>query len=77
MGFFVLSVVEAAEALPAYTDDEWLGALISSAHEIGRYASAAATSGDAASVGAAKRCVAALHEAMAAFDLRNGNLRRS
>jgi len=57
---------EATEALPGYTDDEWLGALISSAHEIGRYAAAAATSGDAASVGAAKRCVGALHEAMAA-----------
>ena len=61
----------------AYTDEEWLGAMISATHEIGRYASAAATCGDTRSVGAASAVTHALHDALAAFDLRNGNLRRS
>ena len=59
------------------TDEEWLGALISSAHEIGRYANGAATCGDVRSVHAARDVVTALHDALAAFDLRNGGLRRS
>lgn len=61
----------------AYADEEWLGALISSAHEIGRYASGAATIGDTRSVHAARSVVSDLHDAMATFDLRNGNLRKS
>ena len=60
-----------------YSDEEWLGALVSSAHEIGRYASGAATCGDTRSVHAARSVVGSLHDAMAAFDLRNGNLRKS
>ena len=67
----------AAATVASYTDEEWLGGLVSAAHEIGRYASVAATAGDVASVEAARAVVGALHEAMQAFDLRNGNLRRS
>lgn len=67
----------ASDASTCYMDEEWLGALISSAHEIGRYANAAATAGDAASLAAARGVVVALHDAMADFDLRNGSLRRS
>ena len=61
----------------ACTDEEWLGGLISASHEIGRYASNAATAGDTASVRASAAVVAALHEEMEAFDFRNGGLRRS
>jgi predicted translin family RNA/ssDNA-binding protein len=67
----------ADDDLGSYTDDEWLGALMSSAHEIGRYAASAATRGDTRSVQAARAVVSALHDSMAAFDLRNGNLRRT
>ena len=61
----------------ACTDEEWLGGLISASHEIGRYASNAATAGDTASVRASAAVVAALHEELEAFDFRNGGLRRS
>ena len=62
---------------PSYTDEEWLQGLIGAAHEIGRYANVVATAGDTRSVEAARAVVNALHEALQAFDLRNGPLRRS
>ena len=67
----------AAVPTPSYTDEEWLQGLISAAHEIGRYANVMATAGDTHSVEAARAVVNALHEALQAFDLRNGPLRRS
>ena len=67
----------AATSGPAYTDEEWLSGLISAAHDIGRYAGVAATLGDVRSVEASRAVVCALHEALQAFDLRNGQLRRS
>ena len=60
-----------------YTDEEWLGGLISGAHEIGRYAGVAATHGDVTSVRKSRAVVAALHEHLMGFDFRNGPLRRS
>jgi predicted translin family RNA/ssDNA-binding protein len=60
-----------------YTDEEWLGGLLSAAHEIGRYAVGAATVGDVSSVRACRAVVTALHEHLAQFDFRNGPLRRS
>ena len=62
---------------PAYTDEEWLGGLISASHEIGRYAGVAATCGDTQSVKACCAVVGALHGELQGFDLRNGPLRRS
>eukprot|EP00908_Phaeocystis_cordata_P014477 Transcript_25576.p1 GENE.Transcript_25576~~Transcript_25576.p1 ORF type:complete len:463 (-),score=188.37 Transcript_25576:102-1490(-) len=59
------------------SDEEWLAGLVLAAHEIGRYAGVAATSGDALSVRAGAAVVCALHEELAQFDLRNGSLRRS
>ena len=61
----------------SYSDEEWLGALMSSAHEIGRYASNAAAAGDSASVKVARSVVVALQDRLLTFDFRNGPLRRS
>lgn len=58
-------------------DTEWLGGMISAAHEIGRYASGRATAGDASSVTLALRSVRALHDGLLGFDLRNGPLRKA
>ena len=55
-----------------YTDEEWLAGLISSAHEIGRYASVSAVYGDTESVRTSRAVVCALHDELLKFDLRNG-----
>ena len=60
-----------------YEDAEWLHALLAASHEIGRYATARATHADTPSVRSARDVTSALLEGMLAFDLRNGNLRRS
>lgn len=70
-------VPAAGDAALEYEDTEYVLALISASHEIGRYATGRATAADAASVMAARDVTSALLEAMLAFDLRNGPLRRS
>ncbi|KAL1522086.1 hypothetical protein AB1Y20_021729 [Prymnesium parvum] len=61
----------------ALDDESWLSGMVGAAHEIGRYAANRATCGDTRSVEAAADVVSALHDALALFDFRNGNLRRS
>ena len=60
-----------------YDDNEWLLGLISASHEISRYAIGRGTHADSVSVGVARDVTSALLEALLAFDLRNGPLRRS
>lgn len=67
----------AAPSLAAYEDADWLGGMISAAHEVGRYAANRAVEGDVASVAMARRACEALLEGLAAFDFRNGPLRKA
>jgi predicted translin family RNA/ssDNA-binding protein len=71
------SASAALEGVVGYLDSEWILGMISAAHEIGRYASARATAGDAASVASAAAVVGALQEALLGFDLRNGPIRKA
>ena len=60
-----------------YTDSEWLHAMLAAADQIGRYALGRATCVDAHSVLTARDAASALLEAMLAFDLPEGPLRRA
>ncbi|KAJ1627661.1 hypothetical protein T492DRAFT_842195 [Pavlovales sp. CCMP2436] len=71
------SAAEGAQQELRFLDSEWLHAMISAAHEIGRYAGRRAAAGDVASVAQAAAVVAALQEGMQQFNLRNGPLRQA